>query len=255
VPDDLDRALAFILQADMAGTILESHPWGHVVRMPECPLRHDSNYLVVGRGARAREAEAWAAEAERALGAAGLGHRMVMFRDAAAGEACTAGFEALGWRPDHGVVMALRRSCERRPGGVDVVRAEPEALREARTAEILTYPWATPEVARQILAARSFVPVETRHYAVFEGDVPVSWAELYLEGAVAQIEAVATTPPYRNRGYASAVVRHAAAEARAAGTDLVFLCADADDWPRHLYERLGFDGIGRYLKFRLEPAR
>jgi hypothetical protein len=51
-------------------------------------------------------------------------------------------------------------------------------------------------------------------------------------------------------------VLHAAAQARANGSDLVFLVADADDWPRRLYERFGFDTIGRYGRFlQAPPAR
>jgi hypothetical protein len=38
-------------------------------------------------------------------------------------------------------------------------------------------------------------------------------------------------------------------EAEAAGADLVFLCCDAGDWPKDLYRRLGFDPVGRYLRF------
>jgi ribosomal protein S18 acetylase RimI-like enzyme len=54
---------------------------------------------------------------------------------------------------------------------------------------------------------------------------------------------------YRGRGLARALVVHAAAGSRAAGNDLTFLVADADDWPQRLYERLGFETIGRYARF------
>jgi ribosomal protein S18 acetylase RimI-like enzyme len=249
VDPDLARALDFVLRADMAGTREERHPWGRAVFLPECPLRHDSNYLLVERVDPGLDAAALAAEADRILGGAGLRHRMAMFRDAAAAERLAPGFAALGWRPDHGVVMALRRPPEVAVPAVPVVRADPAALRAAREAQILSHPWGTPEVARDLLRAREFLPVETRHYAVFEGGAPASWAESYLDGGIAQIEAVATAEPFRNRGFARAVVLRAAAEARAAGAGLVFLCAAADDWPKDLYRRLGFDAIGRYAKF------
>jgi hypothetical protein len=42
------------------------------------------------------------------------------------------------------------------------------------------------------------------------------------------------------------------AESHAAGDDLTFLVADADDWPQRLYERLGFETVGRYARF-LKP--
>jgi ribosomal protein S18 acetylase RimI-like enzyme len=55
-------------------------------------------------------------------------------------------------------------------------------------------------------------------------------------------------PEQRGRGYASAVVLRAVEEARADGAELVFLVADAEDWPKELYRRLGFDEIGANLK-------
>ena len=249
MPLDLARAFAFIARADMAGTRTEPFRWGTAVFMPEFPLRHDSNYLLVESPPPGVDAAALAAEADRIQGAAGLRHRSAMFRDAGEGERLAPGFGALGWKPFRGVVMAHRRPPERPVGTSVVIRTDAEALRTAREAQILGYPWGTPEVARQLLAARSLIPVETRYYAVFEDGEPASWGELYLEGDVAQVEAVATVERFRGRGHASAIVLRAVAEARRAGAGLVFLCADADDWPRELYRRLGFDEIGRYVKF------
>ena len=34
-----------------------------------------------------------------------------------------------------------------------------------------------------------------------------------------------------------------------AGSDLTFLLADRDDWPKELYRRLGFDEIGFVYDF------
>jgi ribosomal protein S18 acetylase RimI-like enzyme len=247
--DDLSRAYDFILHADMAGTSRTRFRFGLVVSMPERPLRHDSNYLLVEGDPPGADAESLAAEADRIQGAAGLRHRCVMFRDATAGERCERGFEALGWRTSRGIVMAHRRPPDRPAGMAEAIRTDAASLRAAREEAILRYPWGTPETARQLLSVRDLIPVETRHFAVFVDGEPASWAESYLEGGVAQIEAVATRERFRNRGYASAVVLRALADARAAGAGLVFLCADADDWPKDLYRRLGFDGIGRYIKF------
>ena len=49
---------------------------------------------------------------------------------------------------------------------------------------------------------------------------------------------------YRGRGLGRAIVQHALAEARRVN-DVVFLEALADDWPRHLYTKLGFDVVDR----------
>jgi predicted N-acetyltransferase YhbS len=45
----------------------------------------------------------------------------------------------------------------------------------------------------------------------------------------------------------------AVAEARQAGAEFVFLVADANDWPKALYGRLGFDVVGHYTKFFAPP--
>lgn len=249
MPDDLARAFEFIVRADMAGTRAEPFRWGTAVFMPECPLRHDSNYLLVDATAAPLEAAALAAEADRIQGAAGLEHRCILFRDARAGERMAGAMEKLGWTRFRGIVMAQRRAPDRDAASAVVVRTDAGRLQAARTAQILTYPWGTPEVARQLLEARAWIPVETRYYAVFVQGEPVSWAELYVEGDTAQIEAVATLEPHRSRGYASAIVLRAASDARRDGAEIVFLCTDAEDRPKDLYRRLGFDEIGRYVKF------
>jgi uncharacterized protein (DUF952 family)/GNAT superfamily N-acetyltransferase len=74
--------------------------------------------------------------------------------------------------------------------------------------------------------------------------VPVAATQLRIDGATAAVESVMTDPAVRGRGHATAVVVEAIRRARAFGCDVVFLCADADDWPRRWYERLGFVDIG-----------
>ncbi len=60
----------------------------------------------------------------------------------------------------------------------------------------------------------------------------------------AQLEDVYTAPEERGRGHARALVTHAVAEARQKDPDLIFIVADDNDWPKHLYGRIGFEPIG-----------
>jgi predicted GNAT family acetyltransferase len=85
-------------------------------------------------------------------------------------------------------------------------------------------------------------------------DEIVSYTDLYSDGPDAQIEDVGTLPEHRGHGYATAVVLAAAAAARSDGADFVFLVADAEDWPKELYGKLGFDEVGHYTKFFTPPA-
>jgi GNAT superfamily N-acetyltransferase len=102
----------------------------------------------------------------------------------------------------------------------------------------------------KLLIARA---VRARFFAVVVGGQVVTYTDLYDDGRTAQIEDVATLAEQRGHGYASAVVLRALQEARQSGCDLVFLAADEDDWPKVLYRRLGFDDLGRYVKF-IRPA-
>jgi RimJ/RimL family protein N-acetyltransferase len=63
------------------------------------------------------------------------------------------------------------------------------------------------------------------------------------DGTVAQIEDVNTLPRFRGRGLGRAIVQHAMEDARATN-EIVYLEALAEDWPRELYARLGFDVVG-----------
>jgi ribosomal protein S18 acetylase RimI-like enzyme len=153
--------------------------------------------------------------------------------------------------------MAQLRRPERE-ADLSLVRevAEPH-LREARRRVLANEPWATPEVLDQIFAAKALIGrrVSTRFFAVELEDEVVSYSDLYLDGADAQVEDVGTVPEHRNEGHATAVVLGAIAEARKAGAGFVFLVADADDWPKELYGKLGFDVVGHYTKFFAPPAK
>jgi ribosomal protein S18 acetylase RimI-like enzyme len=67
---------------------------------------------------------------------------------------------------------------------------------------------------------------------------------------VAEVCDVGTHPSHRGRGLARAVVTAAVAAARGDGADLIVVTADADDWPRQLYARLGFEPVGLIERFR-----
>jgi predicted GNAT family acetyltransferase len=77
----------------------------------------------------------------------------------------------------------------------------------------------------------------------------VAMTKLYTDGVTAQVEDVYTVPAWRNRGCARRLITRAIALAWEAGHELVFIVADDDGWPKHLYARLGFDPIGRMGMF------
>jgi ribosomal protein S18 acetylase RimI-like enzyme len=240
--DELARAYAFLARGDMGGARAEVTPSGRAVFTDELPHRLDGNYLWVERDA---EPEQLVAEAERHE------RRLIFVPDPELGDRLAPWFERQGWRVDRHVVMAQLREPERE-ADLSVVRelGEPE-LRVARRQVLRGQPWATDAVLEQIFAAKRLIAerVRARYFgAVVDGEV-VSYSDLYQDGADAQVEDVGTLPEHRDRGYASAVVLAAIAAARRDGAEFVCLVADAHDWPKELYARLGFDTVGNYTKF------
>ena len=246
--EELERAFAFMARGDMAGTGSRPTRYGTMV-WHERSRRHDSNYLVVEALPPDVHPAEVAADAEEAHAAARVAHRVVVAKDAATGDRLAPWFESQGWRVERSVVMVVRHPPEKAVDTTRVVETDAAALRPARERHLAAYPWATPEVIETILGWKSLLPVPARFFgSVVDGEV-VSAADLYLEGEDAQIEDVMTAAEHRNRGHASAVVARAVDEATRAGARFVFLVAHADDWPKDLYRRLGFEEVGRYLKF------
>jgi len=245
--DELTRAYAFLARGDMGGSRTVASPYGRAVYTDEVPKRSDGNYLWIERDA---EPSVLVAEAER------LQRRLIFVPDPALGDRLAPWFAEHGWRIDRHVVMAQLRPAERQADLSLVRELVEEALRPARRRLLEDEPWATPEVVEQLFAAKALIGerVTARFFAVLVDGEIVSYTDLYVDGADAQIEDVGTLPEHRGRGHATAVILAAIAQAREAGADFVFLVADAEDWPKELYRRLGFDGLGHYTKLFAPPT-
>jgi ribosomal protein S18 acetylase RimI-like enzyme len=240
--EELARAYAFIARGDMGGTRTEPSFFGRAVYTDELPRRLDGNYLWVDEAAEPGELVAEAARLER---------RLLFVPDPAHGMRLAPWFGEQGWRIDRHLVMVQLRKPERSADLSLVREVEETALRPARRRLLEDEPWAKPEVVNQLFRAKALIGerVTARFFGVEVDGQVVSYTDLYTGGADAQIEDVGTLPEHRGRGYASAVVLAAIEAARAGGADFVCLVADAEDWPKELYRRLGFDEVGHYTKF------
>ena len=234
--EDLARAWAFMRRGDAAGDSEEPTPLGIAVRDSRLPLRQDSNYLLVERSATAGQI---VAELERLeLPIASVQEESLLLDES-------------GAEVQHrGVVMVHRGPVP--ATARDAVEVGREALEPLRRARILDQPWGSPEVADQLLGARAILEerVTVRYFASLDDGKVAAGTDLYLGPPDAQIEDVSTEPELLNRGHGTAVVVTAIAAAREAGADFVFLVADAEDWPKEWYARLGFEPVGRYVKLR-----
>ncbi len=107
-------------------------------------------------------------------------------------------------------------------------------------------PWYAPAVSEEVigslgLKARSgplqlFVALE--HGRVV-GSIGLGGGD--LANRVQAILSVGTLPEARGRGVARAMVLELVGRARRSGADIIYLIARADDWPKALYRKLGFD--------------
>jgi ribosomal protein S18 acetylase RimI-like enzyme len=254
---EFEQAFAFLdLQDERVAEQLVPTRYGPVVVDTRMPLVHDLNFLRAER-ADGASADDLVAEAERVQAAApGVRHRRVNLRHEQDRARLEPRFIALGWEPQRFVLMIHRHDPDRtsdaavrevdeptvRPLWAEAIRMQPHGRDE--------------ELVRQILEHRRLVveAIPTRLFAAEVDGELVAHAELYSEGSVGQVENVVTLPAYRGRGLARALVERGIEESRADGNDLTFLVADADDWPQTLYERLGFETVGRYGRFLRKTA-
>lgn len=251
---ELERCIAFSRGiSDRAAGREEEFSYGVAHFYDDLPRVWSRNYLIAERNLDQVTADVLAAEADRVMAPAGFSHRKVEIYDREVGERLEPGFRGLGWTIQCDVIMVARREPDRGSDTSLVVEeVTVEELAPAWSEGTRSEPWGREEeVARQLLENKRVVMsvVPTRIFAVrVDGEI-ASYCDLYSDGKTGQIEAVMTLERYRNRGLARSTVSRALAESNKAGADLTFLMADRDDWPRKLYEKLGFDEIGRIFEF------
>ena len=252
-PEELAARIKQCLRARDEAAVEQVRPTPHGVALltPSLPLVWALNQLRVDdREAGAREV---IAEVEEAL--AGYAHRRLVVFDAELGARLTRELAGHGWNAARHLLMARTREPDRVPSpgsGAEVDRATGAATLAAFRRE-QPFGW-QEEAVRQLAAMdeRYGRVSRARDFAAPPGD-PVCACRLYTAGGLAQIDEVGTIEAHRGQGHARSVV-HAAAEAAAAdGTDAVFLEAEAQDWPKDLYRRLGFDEVGELYQFLKPP--
>jgi GNAT superfamily N-acetyltransferase len=245
-----ERALRFMEGVEDRSTSRHlPSPIGMLLLDDEYPESYAHNFLRVIGPRPDLDAATFEAEAERLRteGRTGLAARVA---DHATGARLAPELSASGWTSVSLIVMVWTDDGSPRPTLAEV--APWDRVRPFVEAFIRSEPYGTdPEVVRQLVDRRGAIARAThlREIAAPAGGPYASGTELRSDGRTAEIEYVRTLPEHRNKGLAAAVVRFAAQLARDEGHDLVFLIADADDWPKELYERLGFRTVGRCWEF------
>ncbi len=228
-------------------------PHGRALLTPSLPRVYYANHFSVDLGAEASATEL-VDELEPIFSRAGLAHRKVSVDDEL-GAALAPQFRRLGWKVEELLVMPHRGTTPQ----IDTSGVEEVGWEELEPiwAEGMR---ASPEIqdedeVRQLVAAqhRRRIAVDVRYFAARVDGRIAGYCELFSDERMGQIESVMTLEPFRGRGLAKAVVTRALAESRAAGHDLTFLLAEAEDWPKELYRKLGFETAGSVWDFLRAP--
>ena len=250
---DLQRVTAFRLSfARRQAAVVSEVPGGVAVFDPRYAASHEHNQLIIDH---TQSPGQLATLADKALGH--LPYRRITILDDATATACAPGLTADDYVHDTELVMTHSGTAPV-PGSLADPVTVPE-LRPALIRQLCAWmPQASDAVIYQLAdrrTARLRGADQVRFLAARdENGTIASWADLYLDPAqgIAQIEDVMTAEAHTRRGYADTVLATALREA--AGCGLVFLLAEADDWPRTWYARRGFTQIGRSHVFTRTEA-
>jgi GNAT superfamily N-acetyltransferase len=251
-----DQLLEFELALDRkANEEVVEHPWGTAFLSPALPLAWDANWALIER-VDMSAAEVVAA-ADEAL--AGCAHRALAIRDEAEGERLAPEIEAIpAWEVERNLYMLWREESWLETEGE--ARETPLSGCEGLRRELIRGEFPADlddleETADQLLemGRRTGEAGGDRWFVAPPAD-PASACCLLSGGEIGQVEDVGTLAPARGRGLAQAVIGAAIAASRAASHRHTFIVADADDWPRLLYEKLGFESCGVLHVFRRAPT-
>jgi GNAT superfamily N-acetyltransferase len=242
------RAFTQDMERAMADETIE---WEHGVAHfnSRYPVKYALNYLRLSDPPDTLKAPALIAHAERIMAERNLGHRRVNGWGPDGGPFYEEMGDA-GWNRDRLVVMA--HDSELRPRPVVEVEAVPfEVLKPSMIAFDTSQDANPNEVATQLAESRSVLleAADVTFLVARIEDQIAGWCELYVRDGIAQVENVMTFPDFRNRGIASSVVNEALRRGYAAGAEVGFLFADGDDWPKALYEKLGFTTIDHFWEY------
>ena len=228
--------------------------WGAVVTDARFPLIWDANYARVDVAApdlRLADIEGHLLPALREANAP-VKHVVMFYPDEATSllSELSGRGDRLGWD----LVMDLDGEP---PLSVDVAVVPLEGrddLWDVVAASLVLFGAAPGEALEQFrtLERDVLAPAGKRWFGVMDRDGRVqSLGALLVLGDVGYVDNIATFPPFRGRGLASAVTAAIARAARGAGANHVFLLADPEaSTIVSMYERLGFGSAGSLASAR-----
>jgi GNAT superfamily N-acetyltransferase len=216
----------------------------------EIPFKYDVNFLRV-EGSPEVTAQQLADEAERLMGNGIYEHRRVVVADEELGISLQDGFEELGWERSRYLWMEQVRTPSRESRGLAFEMDNADHILTKQIFDRREPYSARDDVVLQMARSNEMIAAATlrRAFGLRAGGVIASVCETYSDGTIGQIEDVATLEEHRGKGYGTEVVLEALASLQRAHHELIFLVADDEDWPKQMYEKLGFEGVGVTYQF------
>lgn len=249
-----DELLEFELGLDLKiSEEIREYEWGRAFFCPSLPLVWDLNWVLIERpGMPAAEVIAAADEA-----LASFEHRTVAIRGEDDGARLARELEAFpDWEVETTLYMVWRGAPSSPP--TTETRETPlagceELRRELIRAELPPEATELEATTEQLLEMnRRFAAVAGDRWFVAPSQDPASACCLLSDGdrGIGQVEDVGTLKAARGRGLAQAVVLAAASASQETGQRVTFISADADDWPRKMYAKVGFETCGQMQVLR-----
>jgi GNAT superfamily N-acetyltransferase len=251
-----DEALAATIESHLTQTVrwlagsTADLPFGFCARTDELPLVWTLNQLCVLEPV---DAAALLEAAERCQGH--LAYRHVVVREAAAGAQVAPSLAEAQWRVEREVVMALDVAAAQHLPATDVGELSEDQGLELMAAWLQEERPVSADGVAQVLEynRREGRLFDERRFGVLdEVDSPVALTKLRVDGDFAWVEDVYARPTARGRGFGRSLVTRAVRGALDEGCSVVAIVADANDWPQHLYAKLGFRPVSYRWIFHLE---
>jgi ribosomal protein S18 acetylase RimI-like enzyme len=253
--EDFARAVAWERRAhEQIAQRVEPLPYGFACFDETLPLVYFANLLWVTAGPGEVSGAEIMADADRVL--ASFEHRWVVVDREPLWRMLSEEFAAAGWGVQTHVFMTHRRSPDRM-APLDTVReVGHDDLRAAEMRYMDSQPWGTSaEPARQVFEHHLRIggALGERCFAIYDGDDVCAYAKLRARDGIAQVEDVVVLEEHRGAGLGRRVTSAALAAGLELEPELMFIVADDDDWPKDLYEKLGFEPAGRTRMFHRPP--
>ncbi len=234
---------------DRVATTVQRVPCGVARLSPELRLVYSLNHVEVQRPVAPSEL---AQVMDRVLGGAGLDHRMVLTTVPEVAWTLAPSLVGDRWSASTHVYMVHDGTTRPPVSALGVQRVDLPTWADAARAFVADEEWGRPPEVQDHMGGRDRRFAERVDARFLLADDGTAGCHVYLHGGIAQIENVHVLTEARGRGLGHALMAAALAECADAGT--VFLIADAEDWPRRWYGRLGFVPVTSGWEWVRPPA-